>query len=156
MSVCPHLRVPPSTLNGGTPILPDGGYFHPMSGWGGVPQGTSPSAGWGTPQVRSQYRGTPPPNWNSIVCTCYAAGGMPLVFIQENVLVYRRCHPWVRMEWRLRVMMSEASGATRSSSYYHVSAMLLAWATSGDFLTCVSSMEEVGLVFQLLKHLKSD
>ena len=43
-------------------------------------------------------------------------------------------------------MTSEASGATRSSSYCPVSAMRLDWATSGGFLICASSMEEVGLV----------
>ena len=43
-------------------------------------------------------------------------------------------------------MMSEASGVTRLSSYCPVSAMRLGWATSGGFLICVSSMEEVGLI----------
>ena len=27
------------------------------------------------------------PNWNNIACTCYAAGGMPLAFTQEDFLV---------------------------------------------------------------------
>ena len=39
-------------------------------------------------QVRSQDRGGGGTlYWNSIVCTCYAAGGMPLAFTQEYFLV---------------------------------------------------------------------
>ena len=53
---------------GGTPVLTwDGGTPH---------QGQVPGQDWG---------GTP--NWNSIACTCYAAGGMPLAFTQEDFLV---------------------------------------------------------------------
>ena len=70
VSVCPHL------WGGG------GGYHLPRSRWEGYPllrsrQGVSPSqvqVGGGT-------------YWNSIACTCYAAGGMPLAFTQEDFLV---------------------------------------------------------------------
>ena len=63
---------------------------------GGGTQGT-PMTGWGTRLARSGWWGgypgypptmtgwsTPPP---SIASTCYAAGGMPLAFTQEDFLV---------------------------------------------------------------------
>ena len=39
-------------------------------------------------QVRSQDWGGGTPYWNSIACTCYAAGGMPLASTQEYFLVW--------------------------------------------------------------------
>ena len=57
--------VPPSFLMG------VGGYPHPRS---------DPSSG---------RAGGATPNWNSIACTCYAAGGMPPAFRQENFLVMK-------------------------------------------------------------------
>ena len=55
------------------------GYPHPRS-W------DTPIPGWGyyPDQVPGQEGGTP--NWNSIGCTCYTAGGMPLAFTQEDFL----------------------------------------------------------------------
>ena len=38
-------------------------------------------------KVRAGRGGGVSPNWNSIVCTCYAAGGMPLAFTQEDFLI---------------------------------------------------------------------
>ena len=55
--------------------------YHPMAGWG-----YSLSAGWGDPPSQVKTGGSTP-NWNSIACTCYAAGGMPLAFTQEDFLV---------------------------------------------------------------------
>ena len=77
-------------------------------GWGDTPPhpGQIPGQGW-VPliQVRSQDGGggragvgqVPPsrsdprmggtPYWNSIACTCYTAGSMPLAFTQEDFLV---------------------------------------------------------------------
>ena len=107
----PTGEVPPSFLMGGTPIQSQWGY--PPSQvrtrstpsqvrMGSSPQGyPHPDLGWLMPpppfsrmgiphaiQVRSEVRtemGTP--IWNSIACTCYAAGGMPLAFTQEDFLV---------------------------------------------------------------------
>ena len=87
-----------------------GRYPHPgkIPGWGaGVGAGQAKGgagfphpgqiqdggAGWGWyPLSRSDLRmggsrvgGTP--YWNSIACTCYTAGGMPLAFTQENFLL---------------------------------------------------------------------
>ena len=59
---------------------PDRGYPHPGRGyptWEGVPPPI---------QVRSQYGGSTPYR-SSIACTCYAAGGVPLAFTQEDFLV---------------------------------------------------------------------
>ena len=47
-----------------------------------------PSAAWGSPPgpgPRSGQGGTP--SWNRMACTCYAAGGTPLAFTQEDFLV---------------------------------------------------------------------
>ena len=92
--------IPPSQVRTGYPLPRSGqgtpsqvrlrGTPHPgpRSGWGvpGVPPasriGYPPAAGWGTPpSSRSQVRtGGETPNWNSMACTCYAAGGIPLAF----------------------------------------------------------------------------
>ena len=99
-----HLRSGPgSTL---IPSVDGGGYSHLRSGWGagglplsqvrtGLPPsaGYPPLAGWGTlirrvgyPPVQVADQDGGYPNWNSIACTCYAAGGMPLGFSQEDFL----------------------------------------------------------------------
>ena len=64
-----------------------GGVPHPRSTWG-----TPPDLGWGT--SLDLGRGTPPelgwgnpPRQISVASTCYAAGGMPLAFTQEDFLV---------------------------------------------------------------------
>ena len=63
-----------------------GGYPQPgLDGgrgtWGNPPPARSGWCGGGTPS-------TPPPiGQSSIVSTCYAAGGMPLAFTQEDFLV---------------------------------------------------------------------
>ena len=75
----------------GTPFpgWDEGGVCHPRSGWrypfpgqyGGY-LGYPLSVAWGP---RSGWGGTP--NWNSMACTCLAAGGMPLAFTQEDFVV---------------------------------------------------------------------
>ena len=73
----------------GCPHLAGGGY--PIrSGWGYLPY---PHEGWGYP-CPDLGRGVPPiQNWEGVprspACTCYAAGGMPLAFTQEDFLVFR-------------------------------------------------------------------
>ena len=103
--------VPPSPFRaGGTPIpvqderVPSSqvrmGVSPPSAGWG-----TPPLARWGVPPPvgriglpsvsrtgyppsRSKVRTGGYPNSNSIACTCYAAGDMPLAFMQEDFLVF--------------------------------------------------------------------
>ena len=65
----------------------------PPVSWMGYPsQRVPPLAGWGTPG-RVSPTGVPPsrgtPHQTSTACTCYAAGGMPLAFTQEDFLVKR-------------------------------------------------------------------
>ena len=79
------------TWEGGTPSRPGKGV-PPWSRPGeGIPPPPPPIQTWeGVPpvQVRSQDGGGgSTPNWNSIACTCYAAGGMPLAFTQEDFLL---------------------------------------------------------------------
>ena len=64
-------EVPPLDLGQGTPPLDLGQGTPPDLGQGTLP----PDLGWGTP-----------PTWD-IASTCYAAGGMPLAFTQEDFLV---------------------------------------------------------------------
>ena len=98
VSVCSHLGEggTPIRLTLGTPPHQDWMGVPPIrTGWGYPPVGT----GWGTPTCWD-WRGvpplgldwgTPPPirRQNSRVSTCYAAGGMPLAFTQEDFLVYK-------------------------------------------------------------------
>ena len=81
--------VPPSQVQaGGHPLLRPGKGVLPYS----------PTLGRGSPHLElgTGYpppgirKGVPPPlqTWNSIACTCYTAGGMPLAFTQEDFLVY--------------------------------------------------------------------
>ena len=57
-----------------------------LRGKGGVPP--HPWMGWGVPLSRSDPMGAGgTPYGNSIVCTYYAVGGMPLAFTQEDFLV---------------------------------------------------------------------
>ena len=103
-----------SVEGGGYPIQPTGrGYPHLRSGWGYPFQRQDPHPpvqvrsqdrggrgtalsrsdprmmGWGrVPPSRSDPRmGGGTPYQNSIACTCYAAGSMPLAFTQEDFLV---------------------------------------------------------------------
>ena len=63
----------------GYPPGPGMGYLPPDMGWG-----TPQDLGWGTtPQT---WDGVPPRQVR-IVNTCYAEGGMPLAFTQEDFLV---------------------------------------------------------------------
>ena len=106
----PHPR---SGWGGGTPIsgqdrgVPhlrsDGGYSHSRSAWGFpiLPKGGYPytRSQWGYP-LNQQDEVPPCPgprsgrgwgstlNWNSTACTYFAAGGMPLAFTQEYILVF--------------------------------------------------------------------
>ena len=90
----PHLRsrwdgVPHLRSRGGTPSQVQGGT--PSQVWGGTPsqvRGGTPSQFRGsTPsQVRGGNLGSPPPGIAS-TCYGYAAGGMPLAFMQEDFLV---------------------------------------------------------------------
>ena len=61
----------------------EGGYWEPNRlglAHGGIPRvPPSTRTGWGTPP--------PPIRQSSIASTCYAAGGMPLAFTQEDFLV---------------------------------------------------------------------
>ena len=103
----PGAGVPlPSKQDGGNPILPNVWYpilpkvSNPFFPTGGTPH---PWPGQGVPpsQVRMGYPqpGVPPsgscpsrmgsiPYWNSTTCTFYATGGMSLVFMQEDFLVF--------------------------------------------------------------------
>ena len=88
-------------LGRGVPTL-DGGRHLPWIGMvptlgGGVVPGITPpptqQAGWGTPLPIGLDRGTP---WRqrSRASTCYAVGGMPLAFTQEDFLVYFKLYPF--------------------------------------------------------------
>ena len=76
---------------GGTPHPQDGLPPPKSAGWDtphqqdGVPPNPGPRSGWGGVT----------PKWNSMVCTCCAAGGMPLAFTQEDFLV----HTEFEWEW---------------------------------------------------------
>ena len=73
--------VPPSqTWDGVPPPRPGTGYPR-ILGWG-----TPPDLGRGTLPPPDLRWGTPPPTWD-IASTCYAVGGMPLAFTQEDFLV---------------------------------------------------------------------
>ena len=94
------------TSRGGVPTFPGGGgtylpvggdTYLPRSGQGGyLPsrwgaggtyphQSRYPPTHVGTPPHQGRY--PPPPHWNSMACACYAVGGMPLAFTQEDFLV---------------------------------------------------------------------
>ena len=105
---------------GGYPILPNRGwgyYPHPDLGRGVLLCPWYPSSWYPPSRPGKEYchpdlvKGVPPPpptyrsekgqvigwgggtpNRNSIVCTCYAAGGMPLAFTQEDFLVFTYLH----------------------------------------------------------------
>ena len=75
----------------------------PPYGWWGVPCGTLPyRTGWGTPSwdymelhplgLDGGTPAPPPPHrrQSSRASTCYAAGGLPPAFTQENFLVWHR------------------------------------------------------------------
>ena len=82
-----RMEVPPVKVPG-----QDRGYFHARSGWG-----YPPVSRMGIHPFRSGHRsgqGGGTPNQNSIACTCYAVGGMPLAFMQEDFLVSFSCSYW--------------------------------------------------------------
>ena len=79
----PGKGVPPTWEGSTSPPgkrVPHLGRGTPLHG-----KGVPPSRGVPSIQVRSQDGGTP--YWSSIVCTCYAAGGVLLAFTQEDFLV---------------------------------------------------------------------
>ena len=126
-SICLHLP-------GGYPILPTegypipgpdrgtpshtctGGYLHPRHGW--VPQGTPhPDLGWGNPPLPTwTWDGVTPPSVRrqiSIATTCYAAGGMPLAFTQEDFLVVPvvlGCYGCEDVRWSVRRCNRDGTG----------------------------------------------
>ena len=96
----PSWWVPPSQVQtGGTPSQSRWGRYPPppsrsgpRSGWEGSLEESR--TGWGIPPCPG-LDGTPPPpvgRQSSIARTCYAAGGMPLVFTQEDIFVLQ-CFP---------------------------------------------------------------
>ena len=116
VSVCSHLwEIPPSPGTGrGVPPsqVQVGGTPFPGPGWGSPSQfqvgGTPSQVQAGTPGwevVPPTWEGIPPtwegglhphlgsqdsggyPYWSTILWTCYAAGGVPLAFMQEDFLV---------------------------------------------------------------------
>ena len=100
--------VPPSAVQaGGTPSSYQGGT--PSSWWGGVPPYQVQVGGYPIQLIWVGYPiqlmgggtlagGTPPPHQSSIACTCYAAGGMPLAFTQEDFLVHIN---WGKYRWNI-------------------------------------------------------
>ena len=85
----------PGTPYPGMGYPPDMGWGTPRS-WDGVPTGLGmgypPGPGMGYPPRHGMgyppdLRWGNPPRQISIVSTCYAAGGMPLAFTQEDFLV---------------------------------------------------------------------
>ena len=90
---------------GGTPSSWWGypGMGYPISCRGYPPAGGKPWQGYPSPPSRGTLlplSGVPTPlNQSSISCTCYVAGGMPLVFTQEDFLVrilviLKNIHRW--------------------------------------------------------------
>ena len=110
-SLCPPFRgggyPVPGLWVGGVPQpdLDAGGYPPPGQVWmlGGTP--LARSGCWGGTLARSGWEGYPGQVWmprvlppphplirqSSIASTCYAAGGMPLAFTQEDFLVLILC-----------------------------------------------------------------
>ena len=100
--VSPHHGALPTSVDSGLPSI--------MSQWEGVPH----SSRWGGTPIPGQDGGYPHhlghvlgqdrgdtvggvyANWNSIACTSYTAGGMPLAFTQEDFLVFRK---FVNVVW---------------------------------------------------------
>ena len=80
------------------------GDIHPITGRGTSSStgGTPPKTEWGTPQPGLKWGIPPGPDrdgvplmqdWmgtpqDSIVCTCFTAGGIALSFMQEDILVH--------------------------------------------------------------------
>ena len=77
----------------GTPLPGlDGGVVPGVPPWPGLDGGGTPASSgwWGVPQV-------PPPT--RIASTCYAAGGMPLAFTQEEFL-FQKCEGMLQPEYK--------------------------------------------------------
>ena len=88
-------RYPPPNLGRGYPHADLGRGYPSVQIW---ERGTPPVQTWegGTPPIQVRLGGGGTPNRN-IACTCYAAGGMPIAFTQEDFLV-------LTMQWlRLRL-----------------------------------------------------
>ena len=128
-SLCPHLRG--RGRGGGLPP-------HPRSRWGG---GSTPS------QV--QTGGTPVQDWMgypplsirrqiSIASTCYAAGGIPLAFTQEDFLVLRsrmnRGEPLPRHSLHGNLLDDVALGGPYvSAASLHIWFVQLPWPAHPNF-----------------------
>ena len=86
---------------GGYPWYPSTtrtGWGTPHQDWMGYPPPSTTRTGWGTPPTQvwmvGGTRGTPTPmRQSSIASTCYAAGGVPLAFTQEDFLVFNNPSP---------------------------------------------------------------
>ena len=89
---------PPSARTGlGYPPARTGlGYPPARSGWGTPPPGQVRTGV--PPLARSGWSTFPAPRQNSRASTCYAAGGMPLAFTQEDSLV-SDCVRCVSLPW---------------------------------------------------------
>ena len=82
------MGVPPYQVQAGGRRDPQPGQI-PGQGGRGYPH-PGQILRWGDgeyPPSRSDHRMGGTPYWNSITCTCYAVGGMPLAFTQEDFLV---------------------------------------------------------------------
>ena len=84
--------VPPLGMYWGTPPIGTGWEYPPPSGLDEVPPFRT---GWGTPPIQD-WIGTLSPirRQSSVASTCYAAGGMPLAFTQEDFLVFILMRTW--------------------------------------------------------------
>ena len=71
----------------------------PGQDWGISPgqDWVPPRLGWGTAPARTRF--PPPPRQNCRATTCYAAGGMPLAFTQEDCLVVVCCYE-MKLTWK--------------------------------------------------------
>ena len=76
------MEVVPIWLMGVTPVKARWGTPPVRTGWG-YP------LGWDWTPIRTGWGFLPPPRQSSIASTCYAAGGVPLVFTQEDFLVLK-------------------------------------------------------------------
>ena len=91
----PGKGVPPTwTWEGVATPRPDlGREYCPAWTWEEVPPCPDLEGGTPPPPSPGQVQGRGYPNQNSIACTCYAAGGMPLAFTQEDFLVTMNVTP---------------------------------------------------------------
>ena len=111
----------PGLDGGGVPKVPTGQV------WCG---GGYPGTGWGT---------LPPIRQSSIASTCYAAGGMPLAFTQEDFLVSK-------FDWTLNVWTTWRNIVRHrnSASNWKTEFLLNAWQTHLEW-NCVQDSFRVKL-----------